>query len=70
VEARRNCIDVADPEYGDVCLTAPVPRRAWLAGAVRFPGQRLGASTENVLQGELNLSAGELQELRRRGVLG
>jgi formyl-CoA transferase len=70
VQARRNFLDVRDKEYGDVCVTAPVPRLAQMAGAVRFPGQRLGAATEEVLQGELNLSAGEMEELRRRGVIG
>ena len=70
VAARQNFLGVTDEDYGEVCVIAPVPRLARMAASVRFPGQRLGASTLDVLQGELNLSADELEQLRRRRVIG
>jgi succinate--hydroxymethylglutarate CoA-transferase len=70
VQARRNFVDVVDDGYGEVCVIAPVPRLARMPATVRFPGQRLGAATRDVLQGELDLSSEELADLRRRGIVG
>jgi hypothetical protein len=60
------------PDHGkaDVCLTAPVPRLAEMGGAIRFPGQHVGESTTEVLQGELNISADIMADLRQRRVIG
>ena len=70
VIARGNFVQVQDHERGEVCLSAPVPRLARRPGAIRWPGQRLGESTEAVLQGELELSDQALADLRRRGIVG
>ena len=41
-----------------------------MTASVRFPGQRLGAATQEVVHGEFGLSAEELEELRRRAIIG
>jgi crotonobetainyl-CoA:carnitine CoA-transferase CaiB-like acyl-CoA transferase len=70
VQARGNFVDAHDERLGDVCVTAPIPRMARRGASVRWPGQRLGAATVEVLQGELGLSDAELGRLRERGVIG
>ena len=70
VIARGNFVDVPDHDRGDVCLSAPVPRLSRMPGTIRWPGQRLGESTEEILQGELKLSDATLADLRSRGIVG
>jgi len=70
VIARGNFVDVPDHDRGDVCLSAPVPRLSRMAGTIRWPGQRLGESTEEILQGELKLSDATLADLRSRSIVG
>jgi len=70
VVARGNFVDVPDHDRGEVCLTAPVPRLSRMPGTIRWPGQRLGESTGEVLQGELKLSDASMADLRRRGIVG
>ena len=70
VIARGNFVEVPDHDRGGVCLSAPVPRLSRAPGAIRWAGQRLGESTEAVLQGELKLSDEALADLRRRGIVG
>ena len=70
VVARGNFVNVPDHGNGDVCLTAPVPRLAQMGAAIRFPGQHVGESTTAILQGELNLSAETMADLRQRRVIG
>jgi crotonobetainyl-CoA:carnitine CoA-transferase CaiB-like acyl-CoA transferase len=68
VRARGNFVDVPDDVLGQVCVTAPMPRLKHQGASVRWPGQRLGASTREVLQGELGLSDGTLAELFAKGI--
>ncbi len=70
VIARGNFVEVPDHDRGEVCLSAPVPRLSRAPGAIRWPGERLGESTEAVLQGELKLSDEALADLRQRGIVG
>ncbi len=70
VLSRGNFIDIPDSDRGDVCLSAPVPRLSRMPGTIRWPGQRLGESTEAVLQGELKLSDAVMADLRSRGIVG
>ena len=70
VIARGNFVEVPDHDRGDVCLTAPVPRLSRMPGTIRWPGQRLGEATNEVLQGELNLSDELMADLRSRGIVG
>ncbi|HSW18033.1 MAG TPA: CoA transferase [Ramlibacter sp.] len=70
VIARGNFVDMDDGSGADVSLTTPLPRLARRPAAIRWPGQKLGASTNEVLQGELGLSDAQMAELRARGVVG
>ena len=70
VVARGNFVDVPDHERGDVCITAPVPRLARMPATIRWPGQNLGESTLEVLQGELKLSDDAVADLVARGIVG
>lgn len=69
VAARGNFIEVPDHGRGEVVMPAPVPRMASMGPAVRWPGEHLGESTRDVLQGELELGDEELAELVRRGIV-
>ena len=70
VIARGNFVGVQDHDRGEVCLSAPVPRLSRAPGAIRWPGQRLGDSTQDVLQGELKMTDEALADLRQRGIVG
>ena len=70
VLARGNFVDIPDHDRGDVCLTAPVPRLAQGAGAIRWARQDLGESTAAVLQSDLGLSDAQMAGLRACGVIG
>ena len=70
VLARGNFVDVPDHDLGEVCLTAPVPRLARMGASIRFPGQRLGEATREILQGELALSDEAVADLHARRVVG
>ncbi|MBL0419271.1 CoA transferase [Ramlibacter sp. AW1] len=70
VIARGNFIDVPQPEGGQVCMPAPLPRMADMPPQVRWPGEHLGQSTRRVLRDELGLDDAELARLAREGVIG
>ncbi|MDE2455749.1 MAG: CoA transferase [Burkholderiales bacterium] len=70
VRARGNFVELPDHDRGDVCTSAPVPRLAHRAATLRWPGQDLGESTLDVLQGELGLSDEAVADLRNKGVIG
>ena len=70
VLARGNFVDMPDHGRGDACVTAPMPRLARMPATLRFTGQDLGESTEDVLMGELKLSRERFDDLRARGIAG
>lgn len=70
VIARQNFVDFPDHDRGEVCLTSPVPRLSRMPGTIRWPGQRLGEATTEVLQGEFNFSDERMDDLRSRGIVG
>lgn len=70
VVARGNFVDLPPTAHGAIPTTAPIPRLANGGGAIRWAGQELGASTGEVLQGELKLSDERMAQLRERGVIG
>jgi crotonobetainyl-CoA:carnitine CoA-transferase CaiB-like acyl-CoA transferase len=70
VVARGNFVDVPDHDRGDVCISSPLPRLARMGGSIRWAGQDLGEANTEILSGELGLTSGEIEELRRRGVVG
>lgn len=67
--ARGSVVTVTDPELGGVPMVAPLPKMSATPGAVRWPGAALGAHTEQVLGELLGMTAGQVEELRRDGVL-
>jgi crotonobetainyl-CoA:carnitine CoA-transferase CaiB-like acyl-CoA transferase len=67
--ARGSIVTVADEEFGDVPMVAPLPKMSATPGAVRWPGTELGAHTDEVLGGLLGMSEGELDTLREQGVV-
>jgi len=70
VIARGNFVDLSDHDLGDVCMAAPIPRLSDMPAVLRWPGQDLGEANDEILLGELGISAEELQALRRRGIVG
>ncbi len=70
VQARRNFLEVPDARLGSVCVTAPVPRLQAHGAEVRWPGQQVGEATEQVLRGDLGYTEAQIDDLRRRGVIG
>lgn len=70
VRARGNFVDVHDDMLGEVCVIGTMPRLQHRGASVRWPGQRRGAATREVLQGELGVSDEALADLQRRGIVG
>lgn len=70
VVARGNFVRMPDDDGKELCLTAPVPRLARMGATVRFPGQKLGAATREILEQELNMSEQSLATLRERKIIG
>lgn len=70
VVARRNFVELPDHDRGKLRVSAPVPRLARMAGSVRWLGQDRGEATDEILQGELKLSAATLADLRKRKIAG
>ena len=67
--ARESLAKVKDDRHGELVMPAPVPKFSHTPGAVRWPGQALGADTEAVLTDLLGLSAEEIDDLRRQAVI-
>ena len=62
--------EVKDPTFNRAVLNAGiVPRVADNPGAILWPGQPIGAHTEEVLREFLGLGGPELEALRREKVL-
>lgn len=59
-----------DPELGTVVVSTPVPRLSRTPGTTRTLGPALGASTDAVLGGILELDGRRLADLRAGGVIG
>lgn len=69
VAERGTIIELPDPKLGKVRLQNVVPRFAANPGRVRWPGKpEIGADNDDVLI-ELGFTEGELDEMRREGVL-
>ena len=67
--ARGSIVTVPDPELGDIPMIAPLPRMSATPGTIRWPGVKLGAHTDEVLGEILGLTAADIGELRREGVV-
>jgi len=65
----RNLVTVPDYKGEPFTMQGVVPRLASDPGQVRWAGEPLGASNEEVFQGLLKLSDGELRKLAEQGVI-
>ena len=69
VAARGDLETVEDPELGPVRMQGVYPRFSRTPGAIRRGAPRLGEHDDEVYRGVLGLSADEVDELRREGVI-
>jgi crotonobetainyl-CoA:carnitine CoA-transferase CaiB-like acyl-CoA transferase len=67
--ARGTIVPVQDEEFGDMLMTAPIPRMSETPGAIRTLGPALGSGNEAVYSGMLGMSAQEIEELRAAGTI-
>jgi crotonobetainyl-CoA:carnitine CoA-transferase CaiB-like acyl-CoA transferase len=68
VAARGVLVDVPDPDLGSVRMVTPAPRLGATPATIRWPGPPLGAHNREVY-GALGVTDGELERLRRDGVV-
>ena len=69
VAARGDLETVDDPELGPVKMQGVYPRFSRTPGAIRRGAPSLGEQNDEIYGGVLGLSAAELEELRREGVI-
>ncbi len=67
--ARQSFTAVEDPDLGPMRLVNVVPRFSETPGQVHSTGPALGAHNDEVYGGELGLDAGEIEALRREGII-
>jgi len=66
--ARESITHVQHEKLGQLAMQNVFPRLSRTPGTVRWPGPKLGQHTDEVLTGELGLSADEVHRLREQGV--
>jgi crotonobetainyl-CoA:carnitine CoA-transferase CaiB-like acyl-CoA transferase len=66
---RGSVIEVDDPELGTMSMPGVIPKLREDPGSVRWAGPRLGEHTDEVLAELLGYDDGEIDELRREGVV-
>jgi formyl-CoA transferase len=68
--ARGDLIEVEHPTLGTITMTGLVPKLSATPGAVRFPGPvHIGEHNEEILAGELGLTAEEMASLAAQEVI-
>jgi formyl-CoA transferase len=67
--ARGDIVEVDDPALGPVKMQGIYPRFSRTPGAIRRGAPRLGEHNDEVYGDLLGISAGEIDELRREGVI-
>jgi crotonobetainyl-CoA:carnitine CoA-transferase CaiB-like acyl-CoA transferase len=67
--ARENIVAVRDDDFGTVRMQGVVPKFARTPGEVRHSGRALGADNAEVYQELLGLTAAQVDELRREGII-
>lgn len=68
-QARGSLVAVPDRSFGELVMSAVVPRLSETPGEVRWSGPRLGEHTDEVLREIAGLSEPEIDELRAAGVI-
>jgi succinyl-CoA---D-citramalate CoA-transferase len=67
--ARRNIVDVEDPDIGPFPMQNVVPRLSETPGRVRWTGPKLGQHNEEVFTEVLGMDEEDLDGLRERGIV-
>ena len=68
-EARDDIVTIEDEDLGPIKMTNAFPYLSLTPGQVRHAGPRKGQHNEDILGGELGLSANEQRQLREKGVI-
>ena len=68
-QARDSIVTVPHPVFGPIRMQNAFPKLSETPGKVRWPGPALGEHTDAVLSRLAGLGAGDLADLRRRGVI-
>lgn len=69
VKYREMITEIDDPDLGPLRMQSPIFRLTETPGRIRWAGPNLGQHTDEVLIGELGLTASRLASLRERGVV-
>jgi succinyl-CoA:(S)-malate CoA-transferase subunit B len=67
--ARENMVRLPVEGMGEIVVANVVPRLSGTPGSVNTLGPRLGANTDEILTGLLNLDQKQVDDLRQRGVI-
>lgn len=67
--ARKDIIEVEDPELGRIKMQNVIPKFSKTQGRVQFPGPKLGAHNRDIYIDRLGYSEEELSKLEKEGVI-
>ena len=67
--ARKDIVEVKDPDLGTLRMPAPLPKFSRTPGEIRRTGGRLGEGNQRFFGGRMGLTAAELERLTSEGVL-
>ena len=66
---RGTIVPVLDEDYGEMLMTAPIPRMSETPGTIRSLGPRIGNGNEAVFGTLLGMTAEEMERLRAAGTI-
>ena len=69
LQARAAVIEIETPDFGPLTMQGVAPRLSDTPGRVAWSGPGVGEHTDRVLGERLGLTAGELADLRTRGII-
>jgi formyl-CoA transferase len=68
-EARGDIVHLPHPDFGQIAMQNVAPRLSATPGRVGWAGPALGQHNDEVYQGILGLTVGEVEQLRKKGVI-
>lgn len=69
IRETKMLVEVDDPDLGPLLMHNVMWRMSETPGTIRFTGRSLGADTEQILTGELDYSASEVDAMRKEEVI-